>query len=88
MDDLYKSKNVTEEKRRKTLASKKECYDKISAMEKASFLKHRRKLQLPVNKIKKQKLYLKDKLHLGLESTAKIEQITTKKLQKHLNFAK
>ena len=51
MYDLDERKKVIEEKGRKTIASKKECYDKISAMEKASKLKHNRKLEILVHKI-------------------------------------
>ena len=61
VDDLDKNKNVTVRKGRKDLASKKECYDKVSAMEKASLVKHKRKLDFLINKIK-------NKLYLGLES--------------------
>ena len=61
MYDLDERKKVIEEKGRKTIASKKECYDKVSAMEKASLVKHKRKLDFLINKIK-------NKLYLGLES--------------------
>ena len=50
-----KNKKITQEKERKILASE-ECCDKISAMEKGLRLKHKRKLELFVNKIKN-KLY-------------------------------
>lgn len=53
--ELENKKKVTES-RKKVLTSKKENVDKISTMEKASRLKHKRKLELLVNKIKNKKL--------------------------------
>ena len=55
IDDLDKKKKVTPKKGRKTLASKMECYDKISVMKKVSVLKHKRKLEFLVNNIKNKK---------------------------------
>ena len=53
---LKKRRKLLRKKEEKTLASKKECHNKISAMEKASMLKQKRKFELLVNKIKNKKL--------------------------------